>query len=270
MKEHNGKNAMPGLGQPLDQSSDQSSDQSVLEKVTAFITRSAGEAQELLVFQHSSAGIQIPAGTVEKGEDVEAALWREVWEETGLTDLMLLTKLGAETVARPPGKRVLLRTVPMLSEPAAAPTTLGMMLQRGLWVSETAVARGGWSQVRFEEYEMQSGSLVVSGAATGWVPSDALIGRVVRHFFHLEAHAPTLARWTCQSEVDYEFALFWMPLDSDPGLRAGGVAGAVPGGATEVRRLAAPLAHDLECNHRRSRGRAQGVRHWPPIGDTEL
>ena len=54
------------------------SDTPVLEKVTAFITRGAGAARELLVFQHQAAGIQLPAGTVEAGEDVEAALWREV------------------------------------------------------------------------------------------------------------------------------------------------------------------------------------------------
>ena len=33
---------------------------------------------------HAEAGVQVIAGTVEPGESVEAALWREIEEETGL------------------------------------------------------------------------------------------------------------------------------------------------------------------------------------------
>src|SRR5262249_43927849 len=50
----------------------------LLEKVTAFVTRDAAQARELLVFRHPHAGVQIPAGTVEKGESAEAAALREV------------------------------------------------------------------------------------------------------------------------------------------------------------------------------------------------
>ena len=46
----------------------------VVQKVTAFITRTVNETKELLVFQHPTAGIQLPAGTVELGEDLEADL----------------------------------------------------------------------------------------------------------------------------------------------------------------------------------------------------
>lgn len=52
-------------------------------KVVAYITR----GRELLVFEHADdaeAGVQVPAGTVEPGEEIEAAVWREVAEETGL------------------------------------------------------------------------------------------------------------------------------------------------------------------------------------------
>ena len=53
-------------------------------KVVAYITR----GRELLVFEHEGmpeAGVQVPAGTVEPDEPLEAALWREIAEESGLT-----------------------------------------------------------------------------------------------------------------------------------------------------------------------------------------
>lgn len=71
-------------------------------KVLAYITRERQNALELLVFEHRDfpdAGLQIPAGTVEEGEAVEAALWREVLEESGLKagQLQLMQKLAEYT-----------------------------------------------------------------------------------------------------------------------------------------------------------------------------
>lgn len=52
-----------------------------------------------MVFRHPfepDAGIQVPAGTVEAGEDFETAVRREVWEETGLEDVELVGFLGEQ------------------------------------------------------------------------------------------------------------------------------------------------------------------------------
>jgi 8-oxo-dGTP pyrophosphatase MutT (NUDIX family) len=51
----------------------------------------------LLVFSHPDfpeAGIQVPAGTIEPGEEPEAAVLREAFEETGLIGLTLVAPLG--------------------------------------------------------------------------------------------------------------------------------------------------------------------------------
>lgn len=69
----------------------------MINKVIAYITRRKNA--ELLVFEHrdhAEAGTQVPAGTVEDGEAVEAALWREVLEESGLKagQLRLVQKLA--------------------------------------------------------------------------------------------------------------------------------------------------------------------------------
>ena len=66
-------------------------------KVLAYITRERDGHRELLVFTHRDfpeAGVQVPAGTVEPGEVIEAALFREVREESGLTDVQLVRKLA--------------------------------------------------------------------------------------------------------------------------------------------------------------------------------
>ena len=66
----------------------------IITKVYAYIT---SPENQLLVFKHMDfpeAGIQVAGGTVELGEAVEQAVMREAQEETGLSDLQLVRKLG--------------------------------------------------------------------------------------------------------------------------------------------------------------------------------
>ena len=62
-------------------------------KVLAYVTR----GDDLLVFRHRDypeAGLQVPAGTIEEGEDPEQAVLRELREESGLTDVRMVGLLG--------------------------------------------------------------------------------------------------------------------------------------------------------------------------------
>jgi 8-oxo-dGTP pyrophosphatase MutT (NUDIX family) len=57
------------------------------QKVLAYITRAKPNGPELLVFKHRDfpeAGIQVPAGTVNKSENLIDALKREIKEESGI------------------------------------------------------------------------------------------------------------------------------------------------------------------------------------------
>ena len=65
------------------------------QKAFAYITY----GDSLLVFSHPDfpeAGIQVPAGTIEPGEEPGAAALREAYEETGLSGLRLVTPLGEQ------------------------------------------------------------------------------------------------------------------------------------------------------------------------------
>jgi len=68
----------------------------ITEKVAGFIVRRHGNQHELLLFRHldKDAPIQVPGGGIEPGESVEAALYREIHEESGLTNLVLIRKVG--------------------------------------------------------------------------------------------------------------------------------------------------------------------------------
>src|SRR5690606_28143808 len=71
-----------------------------VDKAIAYITR----GDRFVVFEEPDSplvGIQVPGGTVEPGESLEAAVLREAYEETGLTDLRLVRSLGVQLHRRP-------------------------------------------------------------------------------------------------------------------------------------------------------------------------
>ena len=74
----------------------------VIAKVIAYITRQRNGITELLVFEHADveAGVQVPKGTMEPGDTLEAGVIREVREETGLASCQIISYLGA--MIKPP------------------------------------------------------------------------------------------------------------------------------------------------------------------------
>lgn len=68
-----------------------------VQKVEAYITRLIGGTATLLLFTQRGcpqAGWQVPAGTVEPGETLLDALHREIFEESGLQGLQVVSLLG--------------------------------------------------------------------------------------------------------------------------------------------------------------------------------
>jgi len=72
-------------------------------KAFAYITRSSTRGTEFLAFTHTDpeSGIQVPKGTVEKGETPAEAALREAYEECGLEGLELMRHLATDTVYFP-------------------------------------------------------------------------------------------------------------------------------------------------------------------------
>jgi putative (di)nucleoside polyphosphate hydrolase len=77
---------------------------SVTRKAYAYVTREAAEARAVLVFRHRDypeAGIQVPRGTVDAGEEPTATVLRELCEECGLCAARLIGLLATDTEPQP-------------------------------------------------------------------------------------------------------------------------------------------------------------------------
>lgn len=70
----------------------------MIHKAAACVVRQAKRGPELLVFRHPLAGVQIPKGSVDPGEDHEDAALRELEEESGITDARVLRNVGRHEI----------------------------------------------------------------------------------------------------------------------------------------------------------------------------
>jgi ADP-ribose pyrophosphatase YjhB (NUDIX family) len=193
-----------------------------IEKVTAFVIRTANERAELLLFEHPYAGIQIPAGTVEPGEMPEAAVVRETHEETGLRDVAIDRYLGMQEVVLPEAQRMLALPTRVYARPDQSSMSCAQ-LGRGITV-DIERSSGEYSQISYREWEREAVPAFVSYQITGWVSDDVLVRAYRRHFFTLTTIDVTPERWQVVAEQVHRFTLFWAPLDNVPPIRSSQVA----------------------------------------------
>lgn len=191
----------------------------VIQKVTAFIVRERGGVKELLVFKHPTAGIQIPAGTVEKGEDIETAVKRETYEETGLQFVEIENYLGCFENELEKNQRIIAETTQVYIEPNLTATPYKRKLPKGLTVDYLST-REDFTHISYIEYEYDQfhKPIHIDTNITGWIPNENLSAQKRRHFFLLSTQEETADAWKLKSDQGHTFEPYWTPLSPNPNI----------------------------------------------------
>ena len=187
----------------------------VIQKVTAFIVRERGGIKELLVFKHPSAGIQIPAGTVEAGEELETAVKREVCEETGLQSVEIEEYLGCFENELTEGERIIAETTQVYIEPDLNAMPYKEKLTKGLTVNYHYIQED-FTHISYIEYDKHPNPTCICYNITGWVPNENVGTQKMRHFFLLSTQEGTADAWELKSDRGHIFQPYWTPLSPKP------------------------------------------------------
>ena len=183
----------------------------IIEKVTAFVTRTTVVGLELLLFEHPNAGIQISARTLNHGETPEEAALREVVEETGLMDATISQYLGANVEKLPKDQRVIAEHTKVYAQPDLTSFDWAY-IRPGITVSVHRKVTG-FTQIKYKEFNRVPDPQYVSMSIKGWVPDKVLAHIRLRHFYHLEFFGKSEDRWQKVAD-NHTFTLFWASLDA--------------------------------------------------------
>ena len=189
----------------------------IVQKVTAFIVREQNGIKELLVFKHPTAGIQIPAGTVEEGEDLETAVRRETEEETGLRFVNIEKYLGCFENELEDNQRIIAETTEVYIEPDLTAIPYKRKLPKGLTVDYFSTQKD-FTHISYIEYEYDRfyKPVCIDANITGWVPNEKVSAQKKRHFFHLSTQEETADAWELKSDQGHIFKPYWTPLSPKP------------------------------------------------------
>jgi ADP-ribose pyrophosphatase YjhB (NUDIX family) len=141
--------------------------------------------------------VQLPAGTLEPGEDVYAGAGREAFEETGLDDLRFRSEVAVVAASRP-GTAI---------------------INRATYVGGRVIGAGYLARVL--EQDVRQAMIEVDGA-TGVVDLEVLSFDAVRHLVHFVVEGAAPDEWfvTTPDGGGQCWRCHWLPIDAAPTLNA--------------------------------------------------
>ena len=190
-----------------------------IQKVTAFIIRERNSVKELLVFKHPTAGVQIPAGTVEKDEDIETAVKREVYEETGLQFVEIENYLGCFENELENNQRIISETTQVYIKPNLTAMPYKRKLPKGLTVDYLSIQKD-FTHISYIAYEYDEfyNPIRIDTNITGWIPNENLSAQKKRHFFLMSTQEETAEAWELKGDQGHIFKPYWTPLSPKPNI----------------------------------------------------
>ncbi len=189
----------------------------MIEKVCAFILRSISNRAEILIFEHPTAGLQVPAGTVELDETPEKAVLREAHEETGLSDLVIIEKLGEDHQFIASDEAFLTQSMRCFAWPAMAAQRTGPLFTRGMRLQRFE-RKVGFTHIRSHDLDLTQIPPKQLSEVDGWLPSEFLTQEIRRHFYLLQSESENKPSWTHAGDQGHLFKLRWVPLQPLPEL----------------------------------------------------
>ncbi len=186
-----------------------------VHKVTCFIICPGDHERELLLIQHPYAGVQIPAGTAEPGEEPKAAALREALEESGLQELMLVRWLGDKAEPLAPGQLMVAYPTPVYSRPD--PHSFAWANFRTGLTVEVFRQEADFTQVQYTETDRLTDPQYVTYNIIGWVEDAALTDQQIRHFYLFEVSGSTQQKWSVSTD-NHIFTLFWSSIHRLPAI----------------------------------------------------
>lgn len=189
-----------------------------LKKVTAFITRNNNGQQELLLFKHPHAGIQIPAGTVEANERTDTAALREAFEESGLKNLKIKCEIGILRTQLPDNKYVITQKTGVFSRPDLKSFNWATF-RRGITVEYKDREKDCFIHIQYCEYDDIDNPTYVTYQILGWIPKNCISKEIERHMYHLVVQGETKDFWEIDAD-NHVFHFFWAPINRLPNIVA--------------------------------------------------
>ncbi len=185
-------------------------------KVTTCATSTGLSGQSLLVFRHPTGGVQLPAGSVELGEEPENAALRELFEETSIDRVELLERLCVLATDLGASNGVLSQSVVLSSSAACRDQEVGIALRRGLPVRVLAEEASA-SFICYEEFDYRVEQKAVISSGSGWVPTRVVARSLERIIFRARIERDGRSSW--QHLADGQLLeIQWLPLRPKPAL----------------------------------------------------
>lgn len=180
-----------------------------MEKVTAFILRN--NQDEILLFQHKDNSIQLPAGTVEQNETIEEALYREIFEETGIlkSSIHNIKKIPIINNDLANNELVIEKEATIFSEACLDSFAWGN-IRKGITVNEMH-RENGFIQIDYTEYQDEIKKEILNFRLLCWIKEECTSSIKTRHYYYVYVNEQK-DNWT--KKVDNTvFNMFWHKIE---------------------------------------------------------